>query len=298
MSKEVKILVIVEGTRTEPTFFEQLASVYGVNAKIYSVGTNIYLLYKKMQEYEFQCDVKDALSELTVTKADKELLKETFTYTYLIFDCDAHHTDFLDKDKPLETVVKENFRHLQEMAAHFTNETDPSIGKLYINYPMMESYKDCDAFFDEAYKDRTVDVSDFVRYKSIITQKKIANVRMDRYTKENFDDLTRMNVYKLNYIRRDLWDAVSYDTYLELSEASEIVFSEEQFCDTTHQVQVLNTALFLLLDYYGNRDGFFDRLMRRSDPESDFETDDEKIDRVAREILNEYRHAFEELAKG
>ena len=97
MSKEVKVLVIVEGTRTEPKFFDQLASVYGVNAKIYSVGTNIYLLYKKMQEYEFQCDVKDALSELTVTKADKELLKETFTYTYLIFDCDAHHTDFLTK---------------------------------------------------------------------------------------------------------------------------------------------------------------------------------------------------------
>ena len=107
-----------------------------------------------------------------------------------------------------------------------------------------------------------------------------------------------MNVYKLNYMRRDLWDAVSYDTYMELSEASEIVLSEAQFCDANHQVQVLNTALFLLLDYYGNRDGFFDRLMKRSDPESIPETDDEKIDRVARNILNEYRGAFEELAKG
>jgi len=298
MSKEVKILVIVEGTRTEPKFFEQLASVYGVNARIYSVGTNIYLLYRKMQEYEFQCDVKDALAELNVSKADKDILKETFTYTYLIFDCDAHHTDIPDKEKPLETVIKENFMRLQEMASYFTNETDPSIGKLYINYPMMESYKDCNLFFDEDYKDRTVDICDFVRYKSVIAQKKIANVRMDRYTRENFDDLTRMNVYKLNYIRRDLWNAVSYDTYMELSEASEIVALEEQLCDATHQVQVLNTALFLLLDYYGNRDAFFDRLMRLSDPESDSETDDEKIDRVAREILDEYRGAFEELAKG
>ena len=296
MSKEVKILVIVEGTRTEPKFFDQLASVYGANAKIYSVGTNIYLLYKKMQEYEFQCDVKDALAELTVSKADKELLKETFTYTYLIFDCDAHHTDFLDREKPFETVIKENFSHLHDMAAHFNNETDPSIGKLYINYPMMESYKDCDAFFDETYKDRTVDVSDFVRYKSIIAQKKIANVRIDRYTRENFDDLTRMNVYKLNYMRRNLWDAVSYDTYMELSDAAAIVDSEAQFCDANHQVQVLNTALFLLLDYYGNRDGFFDRLMGHPEPAS--ETDDEKIDRVAREILAKYRGAFEELAKG
>ena len=298
MSKEIKILVITEGGRTEPKFFEQLISVYGVNAKVFPIEGNIYKLYKKMQEYHFLCDVKDALAELPIQNTDKEILKETFTYTYLIFDCDAHHTDIPDKEKPLETIIKENFRRLQEMASYFTNETDPSIGKLYINYPMMESYKDCDAFFDEAYKERTVDICDFVRYKSIITRKKIANVRMDRYTRENFDDLTRMNVYKLNYIRRDLWDAVSYDTYMELSEASEIVLSEAQFCDATHQVQVLNTALFLLLDYYGNRDGFFDQLMKRSDSESIPETDDEKIDRVARNILNEYRGAFEELAKG
>lgn len=162
----------------------------------------------------------------------------------------------------------------------------------------MESYKDCDVFFDEDYKERTVDICDFVRYKSIITQKRIANVRIDRYTRENFDDLTRMNVYKLNYIRRDLWDAVSYDTYMELSDAAAIAASEAQFCDANHQVQVLNTALFLLLDYYGNRDGFFDSLMRRSVPESDSETDDEKIDRAVRKILNEYREAFEKLAKG
>ena len=33
------------------------------------------------------------------------------------------------------------------MLDFFNDETDQ--GKLFINYPMMESYRDCDAFFDE-----------------------------------------------------------------------------------------------------------------------------------------------------
>ncbi len=32
------------------------------------------------------------------------------------------------------------------MTEYFVDETDPTIGKLYINYPMMESYRDCDEF--------------------------------------------------------------------------------------------------------------------------------------------------------
>ena len=104
MSKETKILVITEGGRTEPKFFEQLISIDGVNARIFSIEGNIYKLYKKMQEYHFLCDVKDALAELKIEHADKEILKDTFTYTYLVFDCDAHHTDIPDVDKPLETV--------------------------------------------------------------------------------------------------------------------------------------------------------------------------------------------------
>jgi len=132
---------------------------------------------------------------------------------------------------------------------------------------MMESYKDCNAFFDEEYRYTTVDITNFKKYKQIVSRKKIANVRMDKYTRENFDDLTRMNVYKLNYIRRDIWDSVSYDTYMELADAVEIADTEAQYCDKYHQVQVLNTTLFMLIDYYGNREGFFDNLMKLSDSE-------------------------------
>ena len=267
MSKETKILVITEGGHTEPKFFEQLITIYGVNAKIFSIEGNIYRLYKKMQEYHFLCDVKDALAEFDLKYTDKEILKDTFTYTYLVFDCDAHHTDIPDIDKPLETVMRENFERLHEMASYFVNETDPSVGKLYINYPMMESYKDCNAFFDEEYRYTTVDITNFKKYKQIVSRKKIANVRMDKYTRENFDDLTRMNVYKLNYIRRDIWDSVSYNTYMELADAVEIADTEAQYCDKYHQVQVLNTTLFMLIDYYGNREGFFDNLMKLSDSE-------------------------------
>lgn len=51
------------------------------------------------------------------------------------------------------------------MAEYFVDETDPSVGKLYINYPMMESYRDCDDFFDENYKSTMVSLPAILSYK-------------------------------------------------------------------------------------------------------------------------------------
>lgn len=262
MSKEIKILVIMEGGKTEPNFFNQLISVYGVQAELFPIEGNIYKLYKKMQEYDFLCDVKDALKELPIKKTDKQILDEIFTYTYLVFDCDVHHTNIPQIEKHLWEDVNVNFEHLKEMADYFVDETDPSIGKLYVNYPMMESYRDCNAFFDEEYCHRTVAIQDFVHYKKMAGQQKLANVNINKYTKENFSDLTRMNVYKLHTLCQGEWSPLPYSTYRELSETKNIADTEFQFCQKHRQVQVLNSALFMLIDYYGNRDGFYDRIMQ------------------------------------
>lgn len=265
MVDSMKILMVVEGDRTEPRFFYQLARVYDINAKIYAVGTNIYALYKKMQKYDFNCNLKDALKEINTTKdSDKAILDETFTYTYLIYDCDPHHTEEYEKGVPIEKIVRKNLERILEMVAYFDNETDPTKGKLYVDYPMLESFRDCDAFFEESYAQRTVDIADIGKYKNLVAPRKLTRIHIDKYSRQNFDDLTRMNVFKLNQIMRGSWCAVPYEIYQAISAADEIAERESKAAKDEKKLFVLNTALFMVLDYYGNRDGFYDSVLQES----------------------------------
>ena len=50
MSKESKTLIVVEGGHLEPVFFEQIKKVFGLNLDIYCLKSNIYLLYKKINQ--------------------------------------------------------------------------------------------------------------------------------------------------------------------------------------------------------------------------------------------------------
>lgn len=263
-NKNIKVLLIVEGESLEPKFFERLTEVYGLKLDVYVVGTNIYALYQKMKTYEFACDVKDVLPEIGVRLEGKDdLLKEKFTYTYLIFDFDAHHKTTIEREQGIavDTIVQNNVVKLAEMAEYFVDETDPSVGRLYINYPMMESFRDANEFFDDAYERNEISIDDLKKYKSIAGQKRLAGIDVDTYSRENFTDLTRMNVFKLNAMMKAVWGAPAYQQYLNISPAKNILDAQIEKIGDQRKVDVLNTALFILLDYYGNRDGFYDSIV-------------------------------------
>lgn len=261
-TKTPKTLIVVEGERLEPRFFSYFTKAYGIDMDVYIVGANIYDLYNKLKDYEFNCDIKDLLPNVgNQVEGMDELLKHKFAYTYLVFDFDAHHREIGEKDLDLDTVVHNNITKLREMASYFTNETDPGIGKLYVNYPMMESYRDCSSFFDEAYCDNSVAIEDIPDYKKLAGKKRLASIHLGKYTKENFSDLTKMNVYKLNKLSNDVWGPLAYSDYLGISEAIKILDCQHHKIDKERNVGVLNTALFTVLDYFGNRDGFYDTLI-------------------------------------
>lgn len=254
-----KALIIVEGEKLEPRFFKQYTKVFGINLEVYVVGANIYDLYNKLKSYDFSCDIKDVLPECgNVIETNGAILKQKFAYTYLVFDFDAHHREIGLEKLGIDEIVQQNINKLRIMADYFTNETDPSVGKLYINYPMMESYRACDAFFEEAYSDNIVSIDDIARFKSIAGTKKLASVHIEKYTKDNFSDLTRMNVYKLHKVINNEWTALPYSEYIELSEGAEILTCQAHKVEEERAVDVLNTSLFIALDYFGNRNGFYD----------------------------------------
>jgi hypothetical protein len=54
------ILVVVEGNKTEPIFLKQLNEVYDLDYTIFCLSTNIYTLYKRVKELDFECDIRGA----------------------------------------------------------------------------------------------------------------------------------------------------------------------------------------------------------------------------------------------
>ena len=254
---ESNILIIVEGSKTEPNFFNRLSDVFGLKFDIYCLETNIYSLYKKMKEIDFNGDIKDVLSEIHPNK--KEMLSKKFAYTYLIFDCDAHHAG-KNETRTQEKIVFTNLDKLSEMANYFVDETDPSIGKLYINYPMMESYRDCDDYFEDEYASAIVSISKLSSYKKHVAKKKLCSKHIDKYTKEEFSLLILQNLYKLNLICGQKWNKPNYKEYSSYSDSANILSEERKLATKDKLLYVINTSLFMITDYFGNRNGFYEGL--------------------------------------
>ena len=265
MNNPVNILIVVEGEKREKPFLQQLLKLHGINAELFVFHANIYHLYHAMEKIDFNGDLRDVLAALPCMKdQDLETLREArFAYTYLIFDCDAQHT--INKEEgessSIDEIIKQNLQRLKKMAAYFVDETDPSVGKLYVNYPMMESYRDCDNFFGENYRNARVCIDAIKCYKETTGQKKLANIRVDRFSKENFMDLLRMNICKLNTMLGSGWKLPSYSEYRAISEQKEITCYQKKTVDETRYMDVLNTTLFLLADYLGNMNGFYDNIV-------------------------------------
>lgn len=130
MDRKEKILIIVEGERAEADFFKQLSAVFGVRFQICCFKANIYCLYQRMKELDFNAEVKDVLRE---ARPELSELDENYAYTYLVFDLDPHHTN-RNETRSLLQIVKDNCGKAVEMSEYFNNESDPTVGKLYINY--------------------------------------------------------------------------------------------------------------------------------------------------------------------
>lgn len=214
-----------------------------------------------MKSNDFNLNIVDLLKELHPDK--KEILNNNFIYIYLIFDLDAHHTK-KEEFRNIKEVVSDNLIKINEMINHFNDETDPTIGKLYINYPMIESFKDSNYFFDREYKDASVDITLLSRYKEIVSKKRLSNVRIELISNEDLNKLILQNIFKLNYISSSNFKELDYKTYLEYSSQESIFDKESSIIKNDNKVSVLNTSLFLVIDYFGNNNSFYDNFVNET----------------------------------
>ena len=251
-----------------------MEKVYGLHCDISSVSTNIYNLYRQLKKDDGYSDVTEVLKdsfrsqldsleglgfnkerqiEINRIKEELSLLDRPFASIYLVFDSDLQHRSDDTTDKM--TIVNNNIAELNDMLEFFSNETEQ--GKLYVNYPMMESYRDCEDYFDKNYRDRLVSLdvlfgeTQAKGYKATVESTKLARVHIRKITEEQFNRLTCMNVFKLNWMTNHVWEKPSYDDFLVQSQQDAILALEAQSCRNLQVVSVLNTLLFFIVDYKG-----------------------------------------------
>lgn len=144
-----KTLFIVEGHHEKNTLFSNLAKSYPElklkKDRIEIYGTNIYALYNIIKkEYGEDWREQDIDLPWLVSNDKRRLYKEDFVNILLVFDYERHAPQFSEK-----IIV--------ELQSCFCDATD--MGKLYINYPMVESYAHLDSLPDPQYETLKVSVS-------------------------------------------------------------------------------------------------------------------------------------------
>lgn len=247
-----KALLIVEGKKLEPSFFRQWAAVEtDLSIDICAVKTNISILYDLMEEEDFGCNIQDLLkrcSDLTVD--EKKILEQEYAEIYLIFDCDLQHDPSGTDELPLCECARLAIDKVLRMAQSLNNETDPTRGKLYINYPMMESYRDANSFQDDACPTGIIPLEGVPQYKQLVGRRRLCGKHLNTYTAQDFKALANMNIKRLVQLKSTPLILSSYKTFRNFSSQADLAILQREKLKE-EKALVLNTSLFFSIDYLG-----------------------------------------------
>ena len=230
------ILFIFEGEKTENQIIDNLKNFFFINNVIITCaycGT-MYQFYKEIEE-DKDLDVFNLLKDKNKNKIKnlQGYVSNDFAEIFLFFDYDGHDP-------------KANDDNLKEMLKFFKNETDK--GKLYINYPMVESLKhiiDYSKFYE-----LNVECKKNIKYKNVVHDQCLEELKdFSRYSEYIWKKLLKAHIYKMNYI-------VNNDNSFPSDLISqEIIFSNQQvkFINKNSTISVLNSFPIFIHDYFGNK---------------------------------------------
>ena len=264
------ILFVFEG-KDDKTYFEAIKQLFFPEKSdtfVCTYNSNIYSLYTKLKGHDalkemFEVDTVSVLKEILLENGDetlKDIREDEVSEIYLFFDY-----DFQEDGRTLE----ENNRRLSELLDYFTEETGN--GKLYINYPMVESLRYTKKLPDKDYWQYTVtrkkcqeerfkhQVHEFSFYGGnleylILTIKPADDEAKIQEKKDmaikNWLYLVTMNTCKSNYIcngKNMIPDEANVQKEIFDNQLVKYVNTEE--C----KVAILNAFPIFLFDYYGKR---------------------------------------------
>ena len=251
--KRSQNLLIVEGKHEKDELFKLLFQCFPEmkisRDDIWIYGTNIYMLYDDIvKEYGEQWEKDDIDLPFVISKKQGMVplrYKEDFTNIMLVFDYERHDTNF-SEDK----IIR--------MQKSFMDSTD--MGKLYINYPMVESLKYTKQMPDNEFYNYIATREDCASHKFKSKAETFAYSKAKAYrfidlnkTNEaevaaNWVLLKGQNVKKANYIVNDIMD---FPTSKDAISQRQIFNAQKtKFVRPSESVSILNSFPIFLYDYF------------------------------------------------
>jgi len=234
-----KILVLVEGARIDLRLMERMLNIYGIDKQhqIVSYNTNIYSLYNTMFRDTDPADL-DILAHLRSHEPDlakKNLFSARFSDILLVFDLDPQDPHF-SADKIIE------------MSKYFVESTD--MGKLYLNYPMIEAF----------YHMKSIPDADYNAYVASLTELKSGNYKSRVNAENRNHDYTKfaVNRAECNIVIRQNSEkawliAKTQQPSTEIDypppNSTEILKKQIEKLLAENVVAVLCTCVFYIIDY-------------------------------------------------
>jgi len=224
-----KILLIVEGEKDEPRILGSeshgLLSLIGADYEIVPFANPIYELYEAYKQGQYD----DLVSYLRIEKGLKidnnKLSKNAFSAIYLVFDFEPQDHKYSDEK-------------IRDLLNTFNNETD--LGKLYINYPMVEAYYHLESLPDPNYNTRTISLNGLngKKYKKIVHE--TSALKSNKINNRDLCYIIMHNYNKSKYITKTNSDSILYDKILDV---------QLNIKNTKNEIYVLSTFPLLVIDY-------------------------------------------------
>jgi hypothetical protein len=253
------ILFVFEGNEREPHLYRTLERLYFPRENdniICSFGNNIYDLYNELMEYGDGGDIVSLMRERLADRGDSTLdgmRSSDISEIFLFFDYDFQNSQ-LSLDEINDRV--------EAMLTLFDDETDN--GKLYINYPMIESICYTKELPDENYvnyvvsreecKDFKHQAREFSAYNSLdhILFKDGETPTKEKFlkVKDNWQYLRQMNVCKANWLATG-----QYTMPVEKSVINQMALFDsqvEKYVMPSECVAVLNSFPIFIYEYLKN----------------------------------------------
>lgn len=234
---------IVEGEAREPLIISNISKVFFAHAnfKIITLpaGQNIYMLWKRLKEDDFDTDIIEVLRE-EHEELEKQLAgirRDDFSEVYLFFDYDGHQNN-LSKEDDADA--------LEQMLLSFDNETEN--GKLYISYPMVEALRD----FEEGKCGKEgqcfVSVAEMDTYK-FVSAERTFYPRFKDYDIAVWKTLIEVFVMRISCLINGKCP-IDYQQYAEEVSPFAIYKTEDNWIQE-QMIFVLSAFPEFLLDYFG-----------------------------------------------
>lgn len=234
-----KILFITEGIKTErDALVKLLRFSYIGDYEFYGYGKDLSslmkLIFEDSDSIDENIDLQMLLAENEDNPSIKKSLIEKYTDVFMVFDLDYQRR-----------YSGEEIRKISLMLEYYSNSSET--GKLYINYPMMESYLHIDSPLDEGFMERKISITECKTYKEIVNGftylKDPSKIRQN-----DFISIVKMNLSKGNRIISGNCTLPTKKQFHSWKGTD--VFEKQLECiEKEDSMWVLNTSLYSVVSY-------------------------------------------------